>query len=171
MAQRSCLPVNFNCQNMIPDGSLLYGNLKRILVESFWGGLFFFPFSSSFFSQSSKMRNWSFSSRAILLGILFFMFKLIFRSGQHACDVIIETEQTREIKAVIGRLPRHLSGGGVCTFCFPVASPSGAYALTPLFVYLPARVLKLSYTLWLFSVHITTFHVVWFSFIFDPGFA
>lgn len=75
-----------------------------------------------------------------------FYVKLIFRSGQHACDVITETEQTREIKAVTGRLTHHLSGGGVSTLCFPVASPSGAYAITPLCVYLPARVFKLSCT-------------------------
>lgn len=71
---------------------------------------------------------------------LFFMFKLIFRSGQRACGVIIEAEQTLEINTVIGRLMNTCQVGEGVQFASPAASPSGVYAAAPLFVYLLASV-------------------------------
>lgn len=71
---------------------------------------------------------------------LFFIFKLIFRSGQHACGVIIEAEQTLEINAVIGRLMNTCQVGEGTHFASPAASPSGACAATPLSVYVSASV-------------------------------
>lgn len=66
----------------------------------------------------------------------------------------------------------NLSGGeSARSFCLPAASPSGARAVMPSFVYLPGRVFKLSYSVSWSLVHTTTFYRVWLSFIFDPGFA
>lgn len=114
MAQWSCLPVNFNCQNTIPDGCLLYGGFKRSFVELFWG------VPPLFLTKAVKREIEAFYPKLFGYIFLFLVFKLIFRSGQRVCAVIIEAEQTSEMNAATGRLVNTCQVGEGACFASPL---------------------------------------------------
>lgn len=102
---------------------------------------------------------------------LFLVFKLIFRNGQRVCAVIIEAEQTLEMNAATGQLMNTCEVGEGACFASPllphqVPMQSCHY----LCVCQPGclKAVTLCKPSWVPS---TKVHVVWFSFLFDPGFA